>query len=213
MKKLLNFALATTVTASTLLAAPSAHAQIFGRDFRAGMDRCEGAAARLTKSERAVVFKKNANAKLVDVIAIDGGRASKLGTLTVAQVESLKPELRQWASGGLTVVYVGTALLSAGVYAFAGAMTAFESAAGAASALKGIALIGGTELAIGSGLQFLDVLNPVAQFERANVEKCLATQISKISDNGEAIVVRMNDKDDFSDTVGALRDLISDLKN
>lgn len=179
---------------------------------KAGMRTCSPANQPLGQQDSAVILKQATNSKEIQIIVLDHGRTESLGSLPAKDIASLRPKLRYWAAGGLTTVYVGTAVVSAGAYGFAYLASFFGGAADTALTLKGIGILAGGQLAIGAGLNLLKPLNPVSQFKRGNVEWCLSTQSAKIASGGESIVIRMNNASDLRKTRADLLDLISDLK-
>jgi hypothetical protein len=205
-----QFMSATLIALTTLAAATPALAM---PDFRAGMDRCSSINTPLNSTDRAIIFKRAASSNVIQIMTLDRGHLQTVGSLQTSQIASLKPVLRQWASAGLGITYgvVAVGTVGAGVFAY-GAAVATESAAAGLQAAEGAAILGGGVAAVGAGLNAMNVMNPVAQFERANVEKCLMKQVSKLNPNGATIIVKMNDADDLKDTKGDLKDLVHDLK-
>jgi hypothetical protein len=181
------------------------------RSFFAATDRCEEGQQPLRAGDRAIVISRD-SARRNRILAVQNGSTEVLGVLSDTQITHLQPYLRSVASAGLVAVYGVTVVGTVAFFGFAYGMAAFEpSAAAIASAHSSILGLGSAALALEQLPLFLNVLNPVAQFERGNTERCLIKQIRSLNSSGETIVIRMNDKNDFGDTRGQLKDLIHDL--
>ena len=176
----------------------------------AGMDRCRPGAK---NSRYAIMLAKEGNSKLLSIKAINGNWVELIGTVSEAELKTLKPELRKIGAGGLTVAYAGGAVVG---FFYGTAMVGAGAAFSALGASK-VTMLSGLGMLISSfvvpvGLQFMEATNPVAHFERGNVEKCLVRS-QQLANSTHAVVINLKNADDYRDTVKQLRDLMNDLNH
>ena len=174
----------------------------------AGMDRCR---AGTTNSRYAIMLAKEANSKRLNIKAINGNHVALIGSVSEAELKTLRPELRKIAAGGLTVAYAGGAVVG---FFYGTAMVGAGAAFSALGASK-VTMFSGLGMMISSfvvpvGLQFMEATNPVAHFERGNVEKCLVRS-QQLANSTHAVVINLKNADDYRDTVKQIRDLVNDL--
>jgi hypothetical protein len=176
----------------------------------AGMDRCQTG----TKNSRyAIMLAKEANTKRLSIKAINGNRVELIGSVSEAELKTLRPELRKIAAGGLTAAYAGGAVVGF----FYGTATVGAGAAFSALGASKVTMFSGLGILISSvvvpvGLQFMEATNPVAHFERGNVEKCLVRS-QHLTNSTHAVVINLKNADDYRDTVKQIRDLVQDLNH
>ncbi len=210
LKKSIALSLGLLITTSSVLAN-----DLFSK---AGMDSCLSDSLSLTKNNYAIIISKDVGSALTSISSFKRGATTLLGRLTPTQVNQIKPELRYLASGGLVVGYIAVGVGAFYAGAAAGSLLALANAdaggviIGAIAPSATIKIAGGaTAFVATSAPQAINTLNTVAQYERGNVEKCLKNS-SSVLKPGARVVLKMKNRDDFEDTVGALKDLLKDLK-
>jgi len=206
---------------STFLAAlfmgPSMHASL---NTRSAFGRCDE--SRQTVSGYSILLSPTRDKQKIEVLAISSEqgwmRTQRLGQIATADLPKLNVTWRRLTGlVGLPVLYTGATVGAIGV---GGTMAANGMAVSINGLTGGIAFkvvdpflvyFGRAVILSTLTLPALPVvvsnLNPVYQYERAAIEKCLVTQFQKAG-RTTALTISMNDRDDFEDAIEQLKGIL-----
>lgn len=206
----------STVLAATILV-QNLQASV---NLQSAFGRCDE--SRQTVSGYSILLSPTKDKKNIEVVAISSEqgwlRTQRLGQIATADLPKLNVTLRRLTGlVGLPVLYAGATVGAVGV---GGTMAANGMAVSINGLTGGIAFkvvdpflvyFGRAVVLSTLTLPALPVvvnnLNPVYQYERAAIEKCLVTQFQKAG-RTTALTLSMNDRDDLEDAIEQLKGIL-----